>query len=119
MLEVINAYRQGREAQLHKCEPTCELILCLFLLQHSQHTDSQQHAYQVRLISALHQYLEDQIEPNYCKKNDAVAIPQLIYPFLLWLAAQEIETEKISKGVEDLCQWLYIQGYTHMKMKKA
>lgn len=119
MMDVIKAHQLVVEGLLPREEQSCEWVLCRFLWEHSRHSDATLYADLVRLVCALHLYLEEEIEPNYCKRNDALEIPCLSDSFMKWLETRAIVTVQADHALEHLCQWLYVHGYTHMKMKKS
>mmetsp|Transcript_1934 Transcript_1934/g.4295 ORF Transcript_1934/g.4295 Transcript_1934/m.4295 type:complete len:120 (-) Transcript_1934:2439-2798(-) len=119
MQEVIASYQRVLEGHLPIEEQNCEWILCRFLWEHSRHSDLTLYTDLVRLVCALHLYLEEKVEPNYCKKNDALLIPLVSSQFLKWLETRAVVTVQADHALEHLCQWLYVHGFTHLKMKKT
>lgn len=115
----MQAYQRVMQGQLPTEEQNCEWVLCKFLWEHSRHSDVALYTDLVKLVCALHLYLEEEIEPDYCVVRDALEIPCIGRSFLKWLGKKAEVTLQTDHALEHLCQWLYVHGYTHIKLKPS
>lgn len=108
--------RNGEYVQPH--ENYCNRVLAKFLWEHANVCDSDYYSKILKVVIYLYKFLDENVEENYCEKNDCESLPCEMNDFTQYLNENKMldEDGNAISLIKHFASWLYSHGYTHIPL---
>ena len=98
---------------------TCaDYAFAVFLWEHSLVCKPEFYKFLVHLITALHKFLSDEVEADYTQQHDPGDVPDHSNQFMSYLKtlSERLNEDRVTQVWKHFCEWLYVHGYTHIRL---
>ena len=113
--EHAESVKQGQYVQSDTCT---DYALAVFLWEHSQVCKPDFYCLLVHLVTALHKFLNEEVEADCTRCKDPGELPAHSNEFMTYLQGltERLDQDKIVLVWRHLCEWLYVHGHTHIRL---